>query len=77
MPSNHLILCRPLLMRPIVKIKVVNKNRPKYISGVEIRRQGTQNNYDKYFKVLARKDGQDFSGKMWGNSQQNSQYRNF
>ena len=59
----------PLLLRPIVKIKVVNKNRQKYISGVEIRRQGTQNNYDKYFKVFARKDGQDFSGKMWGNSQ--------
>lgn len=45
-----------------VKRKLVNKNRPKHIPNVEIKRQGLYNNYDTYVKVFARKDGQEFSG---------------
>lgn len=47
----------------IVKRKLVNKNRPKHIPNVEIKRQGLYNNCVTYVKVFARKDGQEFSGK--------------
>lgn len=50
-------------MRCIAKKKLVNKNRLKHIPDVKIKRQGLYNNYDIYFKVFARKDGQEFSGK--------------